>query len=140
MGTFLLIFNNTVYESADSSGTSWVQEPFPGTVAPNGVLALATTVVVSGWVFDSTAALWSRADQTKFSQLAKGDLSPTLFDFYASRDGPGARVVGNIGAVGGQQSNVQSFDGGSRLGHFRSAIFPSRPGPRWCDSGQTSSN
>lgn len=54
MATFVLIFNRILYESADSSGKSWVQEPFPTTGAPQGVIALGTGAV-NQWVLDSTS-------------------------------------------------------------------------------------
>ena len=52
--SYLLIFGDTLYESADLSGTSWVSAPFPPG-GPNGVIALATGAGVNGWVLDCSA-------------------------------------------------------------------------------------
>ena len=98
---YLLIFNNNVYESTDSSATSWTQEPFPAG-GPNGVYALGTGANVKGWVLDNRAVLWRRMDKSTFVQIATGDLFPSLFDFYTipplvPAAGGGTTIVGNVG-------------------------------------------
>ncbi len=124
--SFLLVFDNGLYESTDPSGRSWVRESFP-TPGPTGVGALATGL--NGWVLDVTniPTLWRRTDQTKFVQLATGDSSiplPRFFDFYTG----GFPVVGNIGPQNGQQVFAVSFNGGatvSQITPFPTSLFPS---------------
>jgi hypothetical protein len=66
-GTYPLIFNNGIWESLSPTSTaSWTQEPFPAG-GPNGVVALATTAGVNGWVLDNVATLWRRVDQSTLS-------------------------------------------------------------------------
>ncbi len=121
----LLMFDNRLYESADQSGTSWVQESFP-TPGPTAVAALATGL--NGWVLDVTTVptLWLRTDQTTFTQLQTTDSSippPRFFDFYTG----GFPVVGNIGPLSGLQVFAVSFNGGATISQiipFPPSLFP----------------
>lgn len=148
MGTYLLVFNNTLYESADSSGTSWVQEPFPAG-GPQGITALGT-VGGTAWILDSVAPptpLWLRVDKNTYVQLKAAnlpgtplitsDLSPDRVDFYTTPFlippfipglGPGSNIVGDIGVPGGQtqQMYALSTDGGqtARVISYGNLPFP----------------
>jgi hypothetical protein len=137
-GTFLLIFNNSLWESADltpTSTASWTQEPFPATGAPKGATALGTGAGVAGWVLDGTslpAPLWRRVDQNTFVTLnVTSDFSPTYLDFYTvpflfPPSGGGFNVVGDIGVPSGQsqQMYVQSMDAGLTAPTFSYGNLP----------------
>ncbi len=127
--TYLLIFNDVVYESTDSSGTSWVQELFPQG-GPNGVTALATCVstIVNGWILDRSATLWQRGDQNTFVRLVTGDLFPNSFDFCTFLTltiPPSATMVGDIGQLPSPRF-VRSTDGGLTVQtvSFPPGLFP----------------
>lgn len=133
-GTFLLIFNNGNWESGNlspTSTTSWAQEPFPSP-GPNGVIALASTGVTNGpngLVLDNSAVLWRRVDQSTFTQIATGDLSPNSFDFYSSPFSvfAGFVVVGNIGVPPGATQQSYVAGGGPGPNPIFVFAFPNPP-------------
>lgn len=157
MGTYLLIFNNTLYESTDSSGTSWVQEPFPAMGAPKGATALGT-VAGGAWVLDgfAPAPLWRRVDQNTYVPLnvpntsppvqITSDLSPNFLDFYTTPFFARSNIVGDIGVPTQpsgqftQQMYVESGDGGRTPGLSAFANLPFPTGSTlmrfWADERQ----